>query len=535
MAKLADSVNRMLGNSLTCGLSQVSPFGLRGFEALFGPGTPPRPPVLSIALWKQHLDTVRPVALLLIHNFIDLRIKGMYVHTNRKRPSSETAWFLTPLGQSKIPQIISYAGFVCRHPWTNQGQDRYTFMLFKEFRFSEPLLESIGRQGYKSPTKIQELAIPHVLAGKDVMGCAQTGTGKTAAFALPILQRMSLSEKRRGKRIIRVLAIAPTRELASQIGQNFNDFGQRLGFRATVIYGGVGQARQTNALTAGVDILAATPGRLLDLMNQGFVDLSCVDVLVLDEADRMLDMGFIHDIRRIVKAIPQKRQTLLFSATMPHTILQMAKGLLDNPVSVNVTPPATTVELIDQSVYFVERPEKIGLLVHLLGDRSINRVLVFTKTKRGADNVVRKLDRASIPAAAIHGNKSQNNRERALGDFKSGKSRVLVATDIASRGLDIDQVTHVVNYDLPNEPESYVHRIGRTGRAGASGIAFSFCGHEERPLLTSIERLIRQRLDVQQKPKISFARPQPPLQEQPRPNIPTIARPYRPARRRSNW
>ncbi len=386
-------------------------------------------------------------------------------------------------------------------------------MLFEEFGFSDSIIKSINRQGYKVPTKIQELAIPQVMTGKDVMGCAQTGTGKTAAFALPILERMSQSENTRGKRRIRVLALAPTRELASQIAQSFTDFGQNLGFRTTVIFGGINQSRQTRALGAGIDILVATPGRLLDLMNQGYVDLSSIDTLILDEADRMLDMGFIHDIRRIVAPIPKNRQTLLFSATLPHTIVQLARGILDSPVTVNVSPPATTVESIHQSVYFVERPDKMDLLVKLLRGESVNRMLVFTKTKHGADKVVRKLCGASISAVAIHGNKSQNRREQALGDFKCGKSRVLVATDIASRGLDIEQVTHVVNFDLPHEPESYVHRIGRTGRAGASGIAMSFCGREERPLLTAIERLIRQRVNVvHSNPQINFVGSPPPRQ-----------------------
>ncbi len=393
-------------------------------------------------------------------------------------------------------------------------------MNFKEFHFSGSLLQSVKRQGYENPTKIQELAIPPVLDGKDVMGCAQTGTGKTAAFALPILQRMLQSGSRRGKKRIRVLTLAPTRELASQIGQSFTDFGQSSGFHSTVIFGGVNQYSQTRALTAGVDILVATPGRLLDLMNQGYVDLSEIEYFVLDEADRMLDMGFIHDIRRVVKAIPAKRQTLLFSATLPPRIVQLAEGILHNPITVSVTPQATTVESIDQSVYFVERPEKIGLLVDLLNDRSMSRTLVFTRTKHGADKVVRKLAYASIAAAAIHGNKSQNKREQALDSFKRGVSRVLVATDIASRGLDIDQVTHVVNFDLPNEPESYVHRIGRTGRAGASGIAFSFCGHDERPLLHSIERLIRRRIDVHKNPQIRYSDP-----KTPRPVVTTATRP----------
>jgi ATP-dependent RNA helicase RhlE len=403
-------------------------------------------------------------------------------------------------------------------------------MNFQEFNFSDLLLKTVGREGYKVPTKIQEMAIPHVLAGKDVMGCAQTGTGKTAAFALPILERMSQTNTNRGgKKRIRVLALAPTRELASQIKQSFVNLGTGLGFRSAVIYGGVGYGPQTRALTSGIDILVATPGRLLDLMNQGYVDLSTVEFLVLDEADRMLDMGFIHDIRQFVAATPKTRQSLLFSATLPHSIHQLAKNILNKPITVNVKSKSSTVEAIDQSVFFVERNDKIGLLVHLLGDDAMGRALVFTKTKHGADNVVRKLMSASIPAVAIHGNKSQNKREQALGDFKRGKSRVLVATDIASRGLDIEQVTHVVNFDLPNEPESYIHRIGRTGRAGASGIALSFCGRDERSLLNSIERLIRQRLDVQQKPQFSYVEPRAPRPEPTRPQQPN-QRPARPAR-----
>ncbi|MDP8224621.1 MAG: DEAD/DEAH box helicase [Candidatus Lernaella stagnicola] len=408
-------------------------------------------------------------------------------------------------------------------------------MLFEKFRFSESLLKTIYRQGYEAPTKIQELAIPHVLDGKDVMGCAQTGTGKTAAFTLPILQRLSQSRANGGRRRIRVLTLTPTRELASQIEQSFVDFGRGTGFRSTVIFGGVSQHRQTRALRAGIDILVATPGRLLALINEGYVDLSGVEFLVLDEADRMLDIGFIHDIRRIVAKIPKKRQTLLFSATLSASILQLAKGILEKPVRVNVAPAATTVESIDQSVYFVERTEKINLLVRLLGDGAMSRVLVFTKTKHGADKVVRKLGHASIQAVAIHGNKSQNKREEALGDFKRGKSRVLVATDIASRGLDIDQVTHVVNFDLPHEPESYVHRIGRTGRAGAAGVALSFCDSEERRLLSSIERLIRQRLGVHKTPRGSRGLQSVPEREQvPERIVPSVSKRIRHSPRRAN-
>ncbi|RJO64775.1 MAG: DEAD/DEAH box helicase [Myxococcales bacterium] len=369
-------------------------------------------------------------------------------------------------------------------------------MLFDELNLHAALLKAVRAQGYASPTPIQQKAIPYVLAGRDVLGCAQTGTGKTAAFALPILQRLSAAPRRDGRRPIRALALAPTRELASQIGESFAVYGAHTGLRHTVIFGGVGQASQTRALTRGVDILVATPGRLLDLMNQGYVDLSRVEAFILDEADRMLDMGFIPDIRRVVRALPAKRQTLLFSATLPPSILDLAGGLLDKPETVSVAPSATTVERIAQSVYFVEQSDKIDLLVRLCEGQSITRALVFTRTKHGADKLVRKLAEASIPAAAIHGNKSQSRREQALAAFKRGAARVLVATDIASRGLDIDEVSHVVNFDLPVDAESYVHRIGRTARAGASGAAFSFCGYSERPLLASIERLIRQRLDV---------------------------------------
>jgi ATP-dependent RNA helicase RhlE len=369
-------------------------------------------------------------------------------------------------------------------------------MRFEELNLIKPLLETVLEQGYSTPTPIQEKAIPHVLAGLDVMGCAQTGTGKTAAFALPILQRLHAAGTKGGRRTIRTLVLTPTRELASQNNESFETYGRKLGFRTAVIFGGVGQNPQVRALNLGVDILVATPGRLLDLMNQGFVDLHAVEIFVLDEADRMLDMGFIHDIKRVVKALPAKRQTLLFSATLPQGIKELSSGILIDPVYVSVAPSATPVEKIEQTVYFVDKPNKMALLVHLLNEQPITRALVFTRTKHGADKVVNHLAKASIQAAAIHGNKSQSNRERALHSFKRGHSRVLVATDIASRGLDIDDVSHVVNFDLPNEPESYVHRIGRTGRAGANGIAFSFCCSEERGFLSDIERLIRKRLDV---------------------------------------
>ena len=367
-------------------------------------------------------------------------------------------------------------------------------MRFEDLNLIPGLVAAVREQGYQTPTLIQQRAIPHVLAGQDLLGCAQTGTGKTAAFALPILQRLLNSGRQTGTRSIRALVITPTRELASQIGESFKTYGVHTGLRATVIFGGVGQNPQVRALAQGVDILVATPGRLLDLMNQGVVRLKTVEVLVLDEADRMLDMGFIHDIRKIIAQLPGKRQTLLFSATLPPEICQLSSGILDQPVSVSVTPSASTVETIDQSVYFVEKQDKMALLVHLVEQTAISRALVFTRTKHGADTVTRHLMRASIRAAAIHGNKSQNNRERALNAFKKGSSQLLVATDIASRGLDIDDISHVINFDLPREPESYVHRIGRTGRAGAAGTAISFCSLDERPILKAIERLTRKTL-----------------------------------------
>jgi ATP-dependent RNA helicase RhlE len=363
-------------------------------------------------------------------------------------------------------------------------------MRFEDLKLIDPLLRAVRAEGYTEPTPIQEQAIPHVLQGRDLLGCAQTGTGKTAAFALPILQRYATAP-RSDSRSIRVLVLAPTRELATQIGESFRVYGRNTGLRQTVIFGGVGQNPQVEAIKRGVDILVATPGRLLDLMGQGFVKLDRIEVLVLDEADRMLDMGFIHDVRRIIAAVPRKRQTLLFSATMPLEIQDLANNILINPVRVEVTPVASTVETIQQSVYMVEKKDKPALLEHLLRDKTVRRALVFTRTKHGANKVVKQLDRASINAEAIHGNKSQTARERALGNFKNGSTRVLVATDIAARGIDVEDITHVINYDLPNEPETYVHRIGRTARAGASGYAWSFCDTEEREYLRDIERLIR--------------------------------------------
>ncbi|AKQ65904.1 ATP-dependent RNA helicase RhlE [Myxococcus hansupus] len=369
-------------------------------------------------------------------------------------------------------------------------------MTFDELQLQETLLRAVKAEGYTTPTPIQQKAIPHALAGKDVLGVAQTGTGKTAAFALPILQRLSAKAPPGGARPVRCLVLTPTRELAGQVGESFATYGKNLPLRHTVIFGGVGQNPQVQALQRGVDVLVATPGRLLDLMEQGCVSLRSLEVFVLDEADRMLDMGFIHDVRRVIKALPSKRQTLFFSATLPPDIVDLARSILTDPVRVEVTPASSTAETVSQQVYFVEREQKRGLLTHLLKEGNISRALVFTRTKHGANRVAKQLEGAGVSSAAIHGNKSQNARERALDEFRSGTLRVLVATDIAARGIDIDGLSYVVNYDLPNVPEQYVHRIGRTGRAGASGTAVSFCDAEERAYLRDIERTIRRNVPV---------------------------------------
>ena len=368
---------------------------------------------------------------------------------------------------------------------------------FEEFGLRPEILRAVAEKKYTIPTPIQEKAIPIVLEGKDLIGCAQTGTGKTAAFALPILHRLQGTPWRgTGRRPIRVLVLTPTRELASQIAESFGAYGKHTALKHAIVFGGVNQGPQSQALRRGIDILVATPGRLLDLMSQGLVQLRSVETFVLDEADRMLDMGFIHDIRRVIDQLPAKRQTLFFSATMPREIQGLADTILRDPIRVAVTPVATPAEAVEQHVHFVEKSEKIKLLKHLLDGPSIKNALVFTRTKHGADAVTKQLERYAVRAEAIHGNKSQNAREKALWSFKRGVTRVLVATDIAARGLDIVDLSHVVNFDLPNEPESYVHRIGRTGRAGASGIALSFCSVDERPFLADIERLIRKHLPV---------------------------------------
>jgi ATP-dependent RNA helicase RhlE len=369
-------------------------------------------------------------------------------------------------------------------------------MSFSQLGLIPALQRAVAGQGYVEPTPIQARAIPHVLAGRDLLGLAQTGTGKTAAFALPILQRLSHVQPAGRTRPIRCLVLTPTRELAAQIQDSFATYGQHLALSSYVIFGGVGMEAQKQALRAGMDILVATPGRLLDLAGQGLVALKALEVFVLDEADRMLDMGFIHDVRKVIRLLPVRRQTLFFSATMPREAQELADQLLTRPETVAVAPPATTVERVDQEVYFVEKADKRALLVDVLRDSAMRRVLVFSRTKHGANRIAEHLVKAGVGAEAIHGNKSQNARERALAGFKAGKTRVLVATDIAARGIDIDDVTHVVNFDVPEVPETYVHRIGRTARAGAAGMALSFCEAAERSDWHNIEKLTRQDIPV---------------------------------------
>lgn len=369
-------------------------------------------------------------------------------------------------------------------------------MTFKELDLIEPILSALDKQGYSTPTPIQQQAIPIILSGSDIMGCAQTGTGKTAAFAIPILQNLTKKKRPEGRRKIRALILTPTRELAIQIEENIHAYGSNLDLRHAVIFGGVSQLNQINRLKSGIDILVATPGRLLDLQQQGFVDLRNLEIFVLDEADRMLDMGFIHDVKKVIKLIPTKRQTLFFSATMPKEIKTLASTILTNPKQVVVTPVSSTAETIEQELYHVETAQKKELLWHLLGEQKIESVLVFTRTKHGADRVVRHLEKVKIKAAAIHGNKSQNARQNALNNFKNKEIRVLVATDIAARGIDIDELALVINYDIPNIPETYVHRIGRTGRAGASGKAISFCDKEEQAYIRDIQKLIAVQIPV---------------------------------------
>jgi len=369
---------------------------------------------------------------------------------------------------------------------------------FKNLRLIEPILKALDQEGYVTPTQIQEKSIVPILERRDILGCAQTGTGKTAAFTIPILQlmhehRISTNSK---SKTIDCLILTPTRELAIQIGESIAAYGRHLSLKHHVIFGGVSQHSQVNAIRNGVDILVATPGRLLDLMQQGHISLSHIKFFVLDEADRMLDMGFIHDVKKVIAKLPVKRQSLFFSATMPTEIKQLSDVLLKDPVKVEVTPVSSTAEIIQQGVYFVDKQDKQDLLINILKDKTIETLLVFTQMKHAADKLSKKLLAHGISAAAIHGNKSQNARQTALENFKNKKVRVLVATDIAARGIDIDQLSHVLNYELPNVPETYVHRIGRTGRAGAAGIALSFCSREEKAFLKDIEKLIKKSIPV---------------------------------------
>jgi ATP-dependent RNA helicase RhlE len=370
-------------------------------------------------------------------------------------------------------------------------------LLFKELHLIAPILKALETEGYTEPTPIQEQSIPHILRGKDLLGCAQTGTGKTAAFAIPILQNLMLQQKEDAYgHGIKALILTPTRELAIQIDESFEAYGKHLGLRHAVIFGGVSQYHQTNELRRGVDILIATPGRLLDLIAQKLISLKTIKMFVLDEADRMLDMGFIHDVRKIIALLPEQRQTLFFSATMPPEITKLSSSILTNPVRVEVAPVSSTAEKVDQHIYLVEKNDKRQLLIHLLKNENIQNALVFTRTKYGADKIAKELHRANIKSDAIHGNKTQAARQKALNNFKEGKIRVLVATDIAARGIDVDELTHVINFELPNIPETYVHRIGRTGRAGNSGSALSFCDMEERAYLRDIHKLINQTIPV---------------------------------------
>jgi ATP-dependent RNA helicase RhlE len=368
-------------------------------------------------------------------------------------------------------------------------------MLFENLGLIEPLVKALKKEGYTNPTPIQQQTIPEALNGRDILGLAQTGTGKTAAFALPILQTIFNQQNTKGYKHTKALILTPTRELATQISESFATYGKFTNIKQEVIFGGVPQHAQTLALRNGTDVLIATPGRLLDLMNQGYIYLDHLEFFVLDEADRMLDMGFIHDVKKVIRELPKQKQTMLFSATMPPEIVKLVDSLLHEPVRVEVTPHSTTAERIDQSVYFISKQLKQSLLVHLLQENNMQRTLVFTRTKHGADKIAKELKKANINADAIHGNKSQSSRQNALSNFKRGKLKVLVATDIAARGIDVDALEHVINFDLPDVAETYVHRIGRTGRAGASGFAISFCdGREEMGNLKSINKLIGQKI-----------------------------------------
>ncbi len=384
-----------------------------------------------------------------------------------------------------------------------------TTATFHDLGIVEPLTRALDENNYKTPTPIQLSAIPTLLKNQDLLGIAQTGTGKTAAFSLPILQHLFQTQRTPKPRSTRALILAPTRELAIQIAENCQEYGKYLSLRQTTIYGGVKQTSQIKTMSRGVDILIATPGRLLDLMQQGHVDLGSVTHLVLDEADRMLDMGFINDIKKIIARIPKQRHTLLFSATMPNTISKLANSLLNDPKTVEITPKVVTVEKIDQSLYMVAKKDKRALLTTLLENEDITKAIIFSRTKHGANRIVRELEHANVSAAAIHGNKSQGARQKALAAFKDGKIRTLVATDIAARGIDVDNITHVINYDIPSEPESYVHRIGRTARAGTQGTAISFCDETEGKALNAVEKVIKFKIAVSATPELKKLKPLP--------------------------
>lgn len=377
-------------------------------------------------------------------------------------------------------------------------------MLFKDLNIIEPILKSIEEAGYEKPTAIQEKSIPAILDGKDILGCAQTGTGKTAAFAIPILQSIIEEKKVDNERKLKALIVAPTRELAIQIGENVTTYSKYLNIKSTVIFGGVNQSSQVRKIKSGIDVLIATPGRLIDLSNQRHVDLKNVKYFVLDEADRMLDMGMIHDVKRIISKLPKERQNLLFSATMPKEVMKLVNSILKNPTKVEVQPVSSTVDIISQGAYMVSKKNKKSLLVHLLKDESIKSVIVFSRTKHGANKIAKDLNNVGIEAAAIHGNKSQNQRQLALSNFKEGSLRVLVATDIAARGIDVDELSHVINYDLPDVPETYVHRIGRTGRAGRDGVAITLCDSEELEMFRRIEKVIGKAIPVLEEEKFEI-------------------------------
>jgi len=417
------------------------------------------------------------------------------------------------------------------------GTDAKVISMSSDSIFSaliEPIQRAVAAEGYTIPTPIQQQAIPHLLEGRDLLGCAQTGTGKTAAFTLPILQELTQNGRKHERRRPRALILTPTRELAAQIGDSIKTYGRYLQISHTVIFGGVGQQPQVNAMQRGVDIVVATPGRLLDLMNQGYVQLDRIEIFVLDEADRMLDMGFIPDVKRIIAKLPERRHSLFFSATMPPAVDALAKQLLHQPVQITIDPGKPTVDRIKQLLMFVDKENKDSLLLDLIEEHNMYKVLVFARTKHGADRVVKRLSAAKVSVAAIHGNKSQSNRSAALRDLKSGKIRVLVATDIAARGIDVDGITHVINYDLPEEPETYVHRIGRTARAGAEGDAVSFCSARERDHLRDIERLIRKSIPVDLKHKYhsDTARNASGTDARPEPRGGGRSRPARPAKPR---